>query len=111
MLATVALNVIAQLALKTSSTPRWPTFLSLNALSLAAIILYGLGFLTWMKALRELPLSIAYPFMSLTTLLVPILSFWLLGERLSGPQWLFLIVIFIGVVGFAMSGDKNGLQT
>ena len=108
--ATVALNICAQIVLKTSWAIRLPNFLTFNPMVLVAIALYGAGFLTWTKALRVLPVSFAYPFMSLTTLIVPILGYWLLGERLSAAQWLFLCLIFIGVVGFAMSGEKNALQ-
>ena len=47
-----------------------------------ALALYGFTTLGWIWILREVPLYLAYPFMGLAFLLVPLLSWIFLGEPL-----------------------------
>ena len=54
--------------------------------------------LCWMLALNKLPLSHAYPFMSLSFALVLFLSAALLGEPLSWPKVVGVVLICLGVV-------------
>lgn len=109
VLATVALNVGAQISLKAGTTVKTGILSFVSPLSVLALALYGAGFATWIMALRSLPVSVAYPFMSLTTLLVPILGYFILEERLTVLQWVFLLLIFLSVVGFAFAGDNYAL--
>jgi drug/metabolite transporter (DMT)-like permease len=53
--------------------------------------------LCWMLALNKLPLSHAYPFMSLSFALVLFLSAALLGEPLSWPKVAGVLLIGLGV--------------
>ena len=53
--------------------------------------------LCWMLALNKLPLSHAYPFMSLSFALVLFLSAALLGEPLSWPKVAGVLLICLGV--------------
>ena len=55
----------------------------------------------WMLAMTRLPISIAYPMMSLTYPLVIVASWWLLGETLS--LWRAVGVVFI-LAGIALLG-------
>lgn len=50
---------------------------------LAALALYGLSTLGWVLALRNVPLSTAYLFMSLSFVIVPLLAWQILGEPIS----------------------------
>lgn len=54
----------------------------LNGWLIASLMLYGLTTLGWVWILRHAPLHLAYPFMGLAFLIVPILAWLLLGEPL-----------------------------
>ncbi len=54
-----------------------------NGWLIAALILYGVTTLGWIWILRHAPLHIAYPFMGLAFLIVPVLAWALLGEPLT----------------------------
>lgn len=100
---TVLLNIAAQVTLKISSKSGSGFFGFVNFQFIIAAGLYGLGLLTWTLALKNIPLSIAYPFMALAVIGVPIASLLFLGETLSWQQWIFLVLVLIGLVGFHFS--------
>lgn len=53
--------------------------------------------LCWILAIERTPLTLAYPFMALSFVLVPVASRLFLGESVSGIQWLGGALIVIGV--------------
>ncbi|MBU0743245.1 EamA family transporter [bacterium] len=53
--------------------------------------------LSWIKALRHFDLSYAYPFMSVSFLLVAILAVWVFGEPVKWNQWLGLGIVLVGL--------------
>ena len=57
-----------------------------------------LASLTWMLALKEFELSKAYPFMSLSFVLVLIISFFLLKETISAQKIIGCILIIAGII-------------
>jgi drug/metabolite transporter (DMT)-like permease len=61
------------------------------------IAVFGAG-LAWMAALSRFDLNYAYPFMSLSFVLVLILSSWLLGEPLTLARALGVTLIVAGTV-------------
>lgn len=54
--------------------------------------------LCWMVALSRLPLTVAYPFMSVSFVVVLALGGMLLGEHVSGMQWLGVTVVMLGLI-------------
>jgi drug/metabolite transporter (DMT)-like permease len=60
----------------------------------AAAFLAGI---CWMLAIERLDLSIAYPFMALSFVLVPLGSTFFFGEVVPPMQWLGLGLIIAGV--------------
>ena len=48
-----------------------------------ALILYGVATVLWILILRTVPLSLAYPFVALGFVLLPLLSWWLYDEKLG----------------------------
>lgn len=62
-----------------------------------ALLVYGGATIAWLLLLRELPLSVAYPFVALAFFIVPLLSWLLLGEAISSSQWLGAALIVAGV--------------
>lgn len=57
-----------------------------------------LASLTWMLALKEFELSKAYPFMSLSFVLVFVVSFFLLKETISIQKIVGYILIIAGII-------------
>lgn len=53
-----------------------------NGWLIASLVLYGLTTLGWVWILRHAPLHLAYPFMGLAFLIVPMLAWTFLGEPL-----------------------------
>jgi drug/metabolite transporter (DMT)-like permease len=51
----------------------------------------------WMLAVQKLPVSVAYPFMALSFLFVPLLATLLLAETLSLGQGLGMLLIVAGI--------------
>lgn len=62
-----------------------------------ALVVYAGATVFWVLLLRHLPLTIAYPFVALAFLVVPLLSHWLLGEPLRWQNLVGALVIVAGV--------------
>ncbi|MCL2831015.1 MAG: 4-amino-4-deoxy-L-arabinose-phosphoundecaprenol flippase subunit ArnE [Betaproteobacteria bacterium] len=65
---------------------------------LAGIAAMGLGLLFWLWVLRLLPLSIAYPMLSLNFVLMALAARWFFDERTSRSHWLGIVSIMFGIV-------------
>jgi drug/metabolite transporter (DMT)-like permease len=90
-------NVLLKIA-ATSSLDRGQGILGLiNVYSLAGLMVYGLATIAWMWILRTVPLGYVYPLISLTFILVPLASWWLLDEPYSYKMLLGGILIISGV--------------
>lgn len=74
---------------------------ALFALALAA---YGASTLGWVLALRNVPLSTAYLFMSASFVLVPAMAFLVLGEPISNRVLLGGALIVGGILVTATAG-------
>jgi len=68
-----------------------------NKYLFAALVVYGLATGLWVALLRQVPLSVAYPFVALAFFLVPLMGHWVLGEPLRWQTMLGAGVIFVGV--------------
>ncbi|MBE1446251.1 multidrug transporter EmrE-like cation transporter [Paenibacillus sp. OAS669] len=68
---------------------------------IAGIGSYGLSSIFWLLALKQFPLSTAYPMISLSYILVMVLSFFLFQETLSVQKWCGAILISAGVLVIA----------
>lgn len=76
----------------------WIGSYCINLYLVAGVFVLGLSTLLWVWVLRTLPLSMAYPFMALAFLFVPILSHFLIGESLSWKNVAGGLLIACGVV-------------
>lgn len=56
------------------------------------------GLFCWLNALRTLSLSIAYNLTGMQHVLVPLGSWWLLGEHIATKQWIGIALVFLGVL-------------
>jgi drug/metabolite transporter (DMT)-like permease len=61
------------------------------------LCLYCLGVFFWLYALSKVDLSFAYPFVSLSYVLVVLFSLFALGESISYIRWIGVFVICLGV--------------
>lgn len=57
-----------------------------------------LASLTWMLALSKFELSYAYPFMSITFVVVTVLGYFFLQESLTSSQLVGLLFIIAGII-------------
>jgi drug/metabolite transporter (DMT)-like permease len=67
-------------------------------LLLLGFFVLGISTLLWVWVLRELPLSVAYPFMALAFVFVPALSYLFLGETQSLTQVIGAVLICSGLI-------------
>jgi len=111
----VVLNALAQLGLKAATEATGPLLtqdgaLLRRALELAAVPwlwaalgCYGLSVVVWLVGLSRVPVSQAYPLLSLGYVLNIGLAWWLLGEVPNVQRVLGIAVIVFGVVLVAKS--------
>lgn len=105
----VVLNTGAQMALKTATRVTGPigavgASWSVAATSLTqapyfwlALCAYGLSVLVWVIGLSRMPVSQAYPILSLGYVLTAALAWPLLGETVSLQRFVGILVIVLGV--------------
>jgi drug/metabolite transporter (DMT)-like permease len=65
---------------------------------LVAVTLYGGATLIWVYVLRQVPLSAAYVFMSLSFIIVPLLGWLLFKESLTARYFMGMALIVAGIL-------------
>ena len=115
ILAGVLLNAAAQLLLKAGTnalgviTPTISNALPLadsiatNPHFLGGFACYGVSVLVWILALSRVPVSIAYPMLSIGYVVNALAASYLFGEALTSGRWLGISCIIVGVVLLARS--------
>jgi len=58
----------------------------------------GIGTLIWIYVIRDIDLSHAYPFMALSFVFIPILSFIFFNETLSKEYFFGIFLIMLGII-------------
>jgi drug/metabolite transporter (DMT)-like permease len=106
---------IGQVLLKKGMTGMGPLTLSADQLGpvlwrmatnpyvLGGLCIYGLATIFWLTALSRVPLSYAYPFVSLNFLVILLVSWRLFGEDISVWRLLGTLVVGVGVLLIAKS--------
>ena len=109
LLTGVALNAGAQLGLKAatmrtgsiegSTRALWSAGrqLALTPAFWGALAAYGLSLVVWVVGLSRVPVSQAYPVLSIGYVLAALLAWFLLGEPVSAQRWAGIFVIIFGV--------------
>jgi drug/metabolite transporter (DMT)-like permease len=64
----------------------------------AALVLYGGSTLLWVWILTRVPLSLAYPFVAVVMILVPVMGWICFDEHLSPAYWIGAGLIIAGVL-------------
>ena len=96
----VALNAVTQILLKSAHLAHPDSsFLTLflRVETWAGLIVYGLSAICWLWVLSRVPLSFAYPILSLTFPIVVGLSALFFLESITLTRWIGIAVIVIGV--------------
>ncbi len=97
---------ISELFLKTGAdatvylSPEWSwTGLTTLASPLVwlGIIFTIVSFITWLYAIKHLPLSVAFPASQAIHILVPLSSWLVLGEQISGLRWCGIALVLCGL--------------
>ena len=115
LLTGVLLNAAAQLLLKagtnrlgviTLTADNWPTtFVQMASEGhfIAGIAFYAISVVVWILGLSRVPVSIAYPLLSLGYVVNAIAAHYLLGEAVTAQRWLGIGFIIVGVYLVARS--------
>jgi len=110
LLTGVALNSLAQLGLKAATrttgeiegTPAamWVAGqrLSTSVAFWLALMCYGLSVVVWIVGLSRVPVSQAYPILSLGYIVTALLAWATLGEAITAVRWAGIGLIMAGVV-------------
>ncbi len=61
------------------------------------IIFTIVSFITWLYAIKHLPLSVAFPASQAVHVLVPLSSWLVLGERISSLRWCGIALVLAGL--------------
>ena len=69
----------------------------LNPWVFIGLMAFGIGSVFWLAVLSRLPLSLAYPMVSLAYVVVAFASIFLFGEQVSLIRWIGILVICAGV--------------
>jgi multidrug transporter EmrE-like cation transporter len=104
VLVGVLLNAAAQLLLKagTNAMPLGPR-LALEPHILGGLACYAVSVVVWVAALSRVPVSIAYPMLSIGYIVNAVAAWYLFGETLSTMKLAGIGVIVAGVFMVARS--------
>ena len=109
LLTGVLLNAAAQLLLKagtnvmgviTLTRDDWPDTLMRMATQgyfITGVIFYGVSLIVWILGLSRVPVSIAYPMLSLGYVINAVAAHYLFGEMVTVTRWLGIGFIILGV--------------
>ncbi len=110
LLAGVALNAAAQLFLKAGTNATgvitlaraswWPTLVTVlhTPPFFAGLLCYALSLVTWIIGLSRVPVSVAYPLLSIGYVINAVGAHYLLGESVSLARWMGIGLVILGVV-------------
>lgn len=112
--ASVSLSAVAQTAFKigvgraqtTIDTALWFKAMALvfSPMVLLGLALYGVGTVLWLFALRQLDLSLAYPFVAMSFVMVAGSGMLFLGEPIQPTRLIGLGLIVLGLLIMARGG-------
>lgn len=72
--------------------------LSTLSIILSAFALYGFTTIAWIWVLQKIELGKAYPLMALAFAIVPIGSYFFLGEKFTHQYFFGVVLIMLGIV-------------
>jgi multidrug transporter EmrE-like cation transporter len=104
ILAGVLLNATAQLLLKAGTNAQpLGIGLAIEPHILGGLACYGLSVIVWIVGLSKIPVSVAYPMLSVGYVVNAVAAHYLFGEALNGLRLAGIGVIIVGVFLVARS--------
>lgn len=104
LFSSIVLAIVGQLLLKRGVmvSDLIPTFASIvktvfSPIVFLGLVTYGISALIWLFVLQKFPLSVAYPALSLTYVVIVIASFYIFKEPLTSTKVLGTLLILFGV--------------
>jgi multidrug transporter EmrE-like cation transporter len=108
LLTGVLLNAAAQLLLKAGTNATgvlsldgaWSSTLWRVATEIhfiMGVLLYGVSVVVWIFGLSRVPVSVAYPMLSIGYIVNAVLAHYLFGEAVTATRWLGIAFIIVGV--------------
>ena len=109
-LVAATISAFGQVLLKYAMLKHGPITFSVGGLiSLAAeprlilaLAMYAGALLMWLQVLSKVPLSVAYPMLAFTYVVVPCLAIFFFDERITGAQiaGIALVLLGVAIMGF-----------
>ena len=109
LLTGVILNAGAQLLLKAGTNALgvitltrdnwWDMFLRMGTQGhfMAGVVCYMVSLVVWIMGLSRVPVSVAYPMLSLGYVINAVAAYYLFGEAVSATRWMGIGFIVLGV--------------
>ncbi|PHM72440.1 4-amino-4-deoxy-L-arabinose-phosphoundecaprenol flippase subunit ArnE [Xenorhabdus kozodoii] len=69
----------------------------------SAIFLLGIGMIFWLRLLQFLPLSMAYPMLSINFVIVTLIGQFLYQEKVGLRHWMGVFAIMFGILLMSLS--------
>ncbi len=69
----------------------------------AGLALFGISSIFWLIVLSRVPLSVAYPFVGVSYILIVLLSRYVLHEQVPLMRWLGVVIVATGVAIIGLS--------
>ncbi|HET9904303.1 MAG TPA: EamA family transporter [Xanthobacteraceae bacterium] len=104
---TVGANLLMKIGANASAADRAAT-LPVHWQSVAGLMLFGVGGLTYAWVLQFVPLHVAQGIAAAQYMLVVLAAFVLLAEPISPARWVGVVLIFAGIL--LVSGAADGLS-
>ncbi len=99
-------------ALETADLPRLIDWLGISGLASGwvwvGIVLQLAGFVTWIAALRRMALHIAFALMSVLHITIPLGSWLVFDEQVTGMRWAGIALVLAGIC--VIAGPASRLE-
>ena len=119
ILCSVGLAALAQITLKAGMNEVRSSFgvVGLGTDSLRAVVttptvwlglvLFGLSAVVWLGVLSRVSLSFAYPFASLTYVVIVVVDRFVLGQSVPSARWIGVAAIVAGILAIARTSSHG----
>lgn len=109
LFGTTGLLALGQVLFKLSAgdDPAHPWAFLFSPIFVAAVAIYGVATLMWIFALRQFPISAAYPMQALAIVIVLVIGVVFFRESLNIVQWMGIGAIVVGTLALAMGSGTT----
>jgi len=105
ILLKVGMNQVGEVGLDQLKAPaRLVASLFATPSIVAAVPIYALSFVGWVFVLSRLRLSLAYPALALTYVVIPLVAWAILSEPVSRTHWAGIFLVALGLVLIVRGG-------